>query len=55
MPCPISRIDDHYRVAIELYGATRGQIQGVLHTVRAQGLLKSDTETAIDIDPIALL
>lgn len=55
MPCPISRIDDHYRLAIELTAPQRGVIQGILGEVRAQGLLISDAHTAVDVDPIALL
>ncbi|MFN8817240.1 MAG: primosomal protein N' [bacterium] len=55
MPCPISRIDDHHRQAIELLSSSRGTLQGLLAGLRAQGLLLSDTHTAIDVDPIALL
>lgn len=55
MPCAISRIDDHYRIAVELTAATRGEIQRVLQAARAAGLLISDRSTAVDVDPVALL
>ncbi len=55
MPCPIARIDDHHRIAIELTAASRGAIQTVMGEVRRLGLLKSDSHTAVDVDPIALL
>lgn len=55
MPCPISRIADHYRIAIEITAAGRGTIQSLLQRVRGQGLLKSDAATAVDVDPLALL
>ncbi len=55
MPCPISRVAAQYRVAIEILAQTRGVVQTVLAHARAQGLLKSDQHTAIDVDPVALL
>ena len=55
MPCAISRIDDHYRIAVELTAATRGEIQRVLQAARAAGLLISDRSTAVDVDPVSLL
>ncbi len=55
MPCAIARIDDHHRLAILLIGRDRGAIQSVLGRVRTLGLLKSDSKTAVDVDPVALL
>lgn len=55
MPCPITRIDDHFRIAVELIASTKGALQAVLAGARAKGLLVSDRHTAVDVDPIALL
>jgi primosomal protein N' (replication factor Y) len=55
MPCPIARIGDHHRIAIELLAPGRAALQRVLGAVRGQGLLISDAHTAVDVDPIALL
>lgn len=54
-PCPVARVAGQHRVSIELQSSSRSHIQRVLGEVRAQGLLKSDAHTAVDIDPIALL
>lgn len=56
--CPIARLADHHRQQIELIasppqGAT--SIQKLLTALRNQRLLISDTHTAIDVDPVALL
>jgi primosomal protein N' (replication factor Y) len=51
----LTRIADHYRIAIELLGPRAGTIQDALHAARAQGLLKSDSKTAVDVDPVSLL
>jgi primosomal protein N' len=55
MPCPIARIGDHHRIAIELLAPGRAVLQRVLGAVRGQGLLISDAHTAVDVEPIALL
>jgi primosomal protein N' (replication factor Y) len=54
-PCPLSRVAQQHRIEIQLTAPTRGAIQALLQRVRAQGLLKSDAHTAVDVDPIALL
>ncbi|MEO0514685.1 MAG: primosomal protein N' [Planctomycetota bacterium] len=56
--CPIARLADHHRQHIELIasppqGATA--IQKLLTALRNAGQLISDTHTAIDVDPVALL
>ncbi len=53
--CPLSRVADHHRVAVELYAASAGPIQEALTAARREGLLRSDARTAVDVDPIALL
>ena len=55
MLCPISRIGDHHRIAVELLADGRAVLQRVLGAVRGQGLLISDAHTAVDVDPLALL
>ncbi len=55
MPCPIARIGDHHRIAVELLADGRAVLQRVLGAVRVQGLLISDAHTAVDVDPLALL
>ena len=55
MPCPISRIAGFYRIAVELLAKDATTIQAVLTHVRNLGLVKSDANTAVDVDPIALL
>ncbi|MEM9418161.1 MAG: primosomal protein N' [Planctomycetota bacterium] len=56
--CPIARLADHHRQHIELIasppqGAT--SIQKLLTALRNAGQLISDTHTAVDVDPVALL
>jgi primosomal protein N' (replication factor Y) len=55
MPCPIARIANHHRFAVEVFANTRGVVQTLLGGVRRRGLLTSDAHTAVDVDPIALL
>jgi len=55
MPCPIERIADHFRIAIELSAANSATLQQAMHTLRARGVLLGDSKTAIDVDPLALL
>jgi primosomal protein N' len=55
MPCPVARIAGFHRVSMEVVGPRRGLVQEALMRVRARGLLKSDSRTAVDVDPIALM
>ncbi|QOI99365.1 MAG: primosomal protein N' [Phycisphaeraceae bacterium] len=55
MEAPISRIAGYYRWAVEVYATGAGAIQRGLTSLRAAGLLKSDSRTAVDVDPISLL
>ncbi|HVZ93824.1 MAG TPA: helicase-related protein, partial [Phycisphaerales bacterium] len=55
MPCPISRIAGYYRYAVEMLAPSAGPIQRALTKLRADGLVKSDAHTAVDVDPTALL
>ena len=56
--CPIARIADFHRQQIELHVAPpagAADLQRLLTSVRNAGLLVSDTHTAVDVDPVALL
>jgi primosomal protein N' (replication factor Y) len=53
-PSPISRIAGHYRYAVDVIAPRAGVLQQVLGAARAQGLLKSDAKTAVDVDPVAM-
>ena len=55
MPCPIARIKDRHRIAVELLAPDAATIQAALTALRSAGLAKNDAATAIDVDPIALL
>ncbi|MEM1447239.1 MAG: primosomal protein N', partial [Planctomycetota bacterium] len=58
--CPIARLADHHRQHIELIASPgnanpAAAIQKLLTAVRNAGRLISDTHTAVDVDPVALL
>ncbi|MEO1584021.1 MAG: primosomal protein N' [Planctomycetota bacterium] len=55
MPCPIERIADHFRIGIELTAPNAEAIQRVLRLARDRGLVKSDANTAVDVDPVSLM
>ena len=55
MSCPIARIARQHRVSVEVLAPQRGTVQELLGRARTRGLLKSDSHTAVDVDPIALL
>lgn len=55
MPCAIARIAGQFRIAIELQSQSAGAIQQVLAAARNKGLVRSDAQTAVDVDPVALM
>ena len=55
MPCAIARIAGQHRVGVELIAGRAKELHAVLHRVRTGGLLISDAETAVDVDPVALM
>jgi primosomal protein N' (replication factor Y) len=55
MPCPLARVNEHFRFAVEITASSPTILIDVLTRVRAQGSLRSDARTAVDLDPIALL
>lgn len=55
MEASIARIAGHYRQAIEVLAPDALTLVRVLSSVRAAGVIKSDAQTAIDVDPIDLM
>jgi len=57
-PCPLSRLADHHRQQVELLAPppeAAATLQKLMTALRNARLLKSDTHTAVDVDPVALL
>ena len=54
-PCPIARIAGYYRQQIELIAPNAAVIQILITDLRNGRLLKSDRQTAVDVDPVTLL
>lgn len=57
-PCPLSRLADHHRQQVELMAPppeAAATLQKLMTALRNAKLLKSDTHTAVDVDPVALL
>jgi len=52
---PVTRIADQYRLGIELVAARAGLVQEALRAARHEGLVKSDSKTAVDVDPVSLM
>ncbi len=54
-PPAIARISGYHRQQIELFAPRAGILQKLLQTARAQGALKADAKTAVDVDPVSLI
>jgi primosomal protein N' (replication factor Y) len=54
-PAPISRIGGFFRFSIEVIAPSAQELHAALARVRAAGMLKSDSHTAVDVDPVALM
>ncbi|GDX98798.1 primosomal protein N' [Phycisphaerae bacterium] len=54
-PCALARIAKHFRFAIDINAANASLLRDVLTSVRREGLLKSDSTTAVDVDPVSLM
>lgn len=52
---PVTRIADEFRLGIELVAPRAGLVQEALGAARAAGLVKSDSKTAVDVDPVSLM
>ncbi len=55
MPCAITRIANRYRWAIEMVCPSPKPMQDAMASLRKEGLLKSDAQVAVDVDPIWLM
>ncbi len=55
MEAPIAKIATYYRWAVEIYADSPGVLQRGLNDLRRLGLLKADSKTAVDVDPLSLL
>ncbi len=53
-PAPISRIGGYFREQIEIVATDAATIQKLLVRMRETGMLISDGQTAVDVDPISL-
>ncbi|MEY3232626.1 MAG: Primosomal protein [Planctomycetota bacterium] len=55
LPCPISRVANHFRFGVDVLGPDAKTLHRVLASLRGKSLLKSDAATAVDVDPVALM
>lgn len=55
MEAPVARIAGFYRFAVELLAVDALALVRLLSALRHEGIIKSDAETAIDVDPIDLM
>jgi primosomal protein N' (replication factor Y) len=53
--CPVGRIAERTRIAVDVIARNAAELQSVLREARHRGLLKSDAATAVDVDPVSLL
>ncbi|MFO0832861.1 MAG: primosomal protein N' [Phycisphaerales bacterium] len=53
--CTIARIADHWRWEVRVISPDAGTLRTALTAVRHAGLLLSDSRTAVDVDPVAVL
>lgn len=55
LECTIARIAAYYRFELIVRSPAAGQLQTLLTSVRATGMLRSDAKTAIDVDPVEMM
>jgi primosomal protein N' (replication factor Y) len=55
MEAPIAKIATYYRWAVEVYAGSAGVLQRGLNELRRAGVLKSDSQTAVDVDPMMMM
>ncbi len=53
--CTIARIADHWRWEVRVFAPDAGVLRAALAGVRGRGILLSDSKTAVDVDPVAVL
>ncbi len=54
-PCAIARVAGRHRIGIDVVAPDAGRLRTTLTAARAAGLLTSDRQVAVDVDPVALL
>lgn len=54
-PCAVSRVAGQYRFSVEVLARRAKDFQEPMARLRAEGYLKSDAHTAVDVDPVALM
>ncbi len=54
-PCPIARVAGRHRIGIDVVAPDAGRLRRTLAAAREAGLLTSDRQVAVDVDPVALL
>ena len=54
-PCPMARIDERYRIGLEMLADTPGTLGRALGRARLAGVLKAGEKVVIDVDPMTLL
>jgi primosomal protein N' (replication factor Y) len=53
--CPIARINDRFRVQVELLAPTAAALQQLIAAGRSSGVIVPSDQLAVDVDPVALL
>ncbi|GJQ28552.1 MAG: primosomal protein N' [Phycisphaerae bacterium] len=51
----LSRVAGYFRVAIDVRSDRSGPVQAALGAARRDGMLTSDSHTAVDVDPVSLI
>ncbi|GAB4543908.1 MAG: primosomal protein N' [Phycisphaerales bacterium] len=54
-PQDLPRRADHFRIAIDVFAPTPGDLTGALTLLREKKLVKADARTIVDVDPVALM
>ena len=55
LPCVIERIDERYRFAIELFGASAAALHSTVDRSIKHGVLVPGPDVMVDVDPLSLL
>jgi len=55
LECAISRIAGYYRFEVLITASNAVELQGLLGLLRRRGQLKSDSKTAVDVDPVSAM
>lgn len=55
MPCPLARVADQFRFAVEVLAPSVAELHAPLDRLRREGEIKSDARMAVDVDPVSLM